>query len=154
LLDGVLDGQDGLYEYFDAGNTGPVTEVEPSCQLFPHGPGSRQLEPTGPRRRYFTFRFPHRIDDVDKRTYGLSASRPLPDDRVQVFLEARAAVTFRKTDGGKLLAIGGATTSTTFRERLLLLIEASDHGRLSLLQDGLFSGVEAAEDHNGAIYPC
>jgi hypothetical protein len=36
---------------------GKVTEVEPSRQLFPHGPGSRQLEPTRPRRRYFTFRF-------------------------------------------------------------------------------------------------
>jgi hypothetical protein len=67
---------------------------------------------------------------------------------VPVFLEIRAvAGIFRKTDGGKLLAIGGAAMSTTFKECLALLTEAPDHGRLSVLQDGLFSGVEAVEGH-------
>lgn len=131
---------------------GPVTEVEPSRQLFPHGPGSRQLLPNGPRRRYFIFRFPHRTDDVAKYTYGLSASQPLPGDRVQRFLETSASVIFRMTEGGKLLAVGGATVVSTFRECRSLMTEAPDHGRLSVLQDGLFSGVEAAEGHNGVIY--
>jgi hypothetical protein len=130
---------------------GPVTEVERRRQLVPHGPGSRQLEPSGLRRRYFTFRVPHRTD-VDTHTYGLSASRPLPGDTVQVFLETRAAVIFRKIDGGKLISVGGATMSATFRECLSLLTKAPDHARLGVLQDGLFSGVEAREGHNGVIY--
>jgi hypothetical protein len=61
-------------------------------------------------------------------------------------------VIFRKIDGGKLISVGGVTMSATFRECLLLLTKAPDHARFGVLQDGLFSGVEAREGQNGVIY--
>lgn len=128
---------------------GPVREVEPRRQLFPHGPGHRHPKPSEPRRRYFTFRFTHISDTKDDRskyTYGLSICRPLPGDSVVNFLDVFGpALLLRKTGSGKFIAVGGAITSITLRECLSLLAEEVDHDRVAVLRNGLFTGVEATE---------
>ena len=83
--------------------------------------------------------------------YRLSASRPLPGHSVQLFLETRAAVIFRRMNDGKFVSVGGAIMLPILRACLSLLTKAPDHPILGMLQDGLLSGVKAREGGDNTL---
>ena len=85
------------------------------------------------------------MESVEKHSYGLSATQMVPGYIVYVFLEVCAAVIFRRSDSGKLVAVGGATVSTSLKDSLALMAERLDNAPLAVLRDGLFSGVKVTE---------